>query len=49
MQHIHDIIERSEPVHLPGDPGFASASTKSVLARKPDQAEVDNLLEALGI
>ncbi len=49
MQHIHEIIKRSGPDHLPGDPRCTKASTNSVLAQKANQTEVDNLLEALGI
>ena len=49
MQHINDIIGRSASDSPQGEAPFMNASTDSVLAKKTDQAEVDDLLESLGI
>lgn len=49
MQHIHDIMTRSEVEQAQGNSSLINASTNSVLAQKTNQAEVDNLLESLGI
>lgn len=49
MQHIHDIMTRPEIEQAQGNSSLTNASTNSVLARKTNQAEVDSLLDSLGI
>jgi len=49
MQHIHNIMTRSDVEQAQGNCSLMNASTNSVLAQKTNQAEVDKLLDSLGI